>query len=135
MGETRPVSKERFMAVLENNNFKPFNEDGVIMIMTDAKSDLNLVEQLADKIGFTGSYGWRLRSKKAAATKTIVKEPIYTEEEKKEELRKAKEQDLFNLDFLEAIQNADWYDDNKKVLKEYSRFLDDPDAYMEMPRP
>ncbi len=49
--------------------------------------------------------------------------------EKTEKLRRAKDKDEYDLYFLEMVQNETWQDDKKRMLKEYSEFLDDKDAY------
>lgn len=47
---------------------------------------------------------------------------------KSKEYQRAKEQDDYLLDFLEATQNDNYSDDKK--LSEYKKYLDDPDKYM-----
>lgn len=55
--------------------------------------------------------------------------------EKKAQLQTAKNEDKWELDFLEYTQNEEWADrespkfDKKRMLKEYSEYLDDRDAY------
>ena len=55
--------------------------------------------------------------------------------EKTAKLSSAKNEDKWELDFLEYVQNEDWADDEspkfdkKRMLKEYSEYLDDREAY------
>lgn len=57
--------------------------------------------------------------------------------EKKAKLQSAKNEDKWELDFLELVQDEDWaphygareHFDKKRMLKEYSEYLDDRDAY------
>ena len=55
--------------------------------------------------------------------------------EKKAKLQSAKNEDKWELDFFEYVQNEDWADDEsprfdkKRMLKEYSEYLDDREAY------
>lgn len=55
--------------------------------------------------------------------------------EKTVKLSSAKNEDKWELDFLEYVQNEDWADstsprhDKKRMLKEYSEYLDDREAY------
>lgn len=55
--------------------------------------------------------------------------------EKTAKMQSAKNEDKWELDFLEYIQNEDWADDEsprfdkKRMLKEYSEYLDDREAY------
>ena len=50
---------------------------------------------------------------------------------KKEKLDRADKEGEYELDFLEYVQNEDFYEDydHKRMLKEYSEYLDDRDAY------
>lgn len=50
---------------------------------------------------------------------------------KKEKLNRADKEGEYELDFLEYVQNKDFYEDydHKRMLKEYSEYLDDRDAY------
>lgn len=55
--------------------------------------------------------------------------------EKTAKMQSAKNEDKWELDFLEFVQNEDWADDEsprfdkKRMLKEYSEYLDDREAY------
>ena len=51
--------------------------------------------------------------------------------EKQEKLDRADKEGEYELDFLEYVQNEDFYEDydHKRMLKEYSEYLDDRDAY------
>lgn len=131
------TDKYSFMAALSSHGYNPIDEGGCIMIVTPDKSDLDKMQEIAEKGGFAGngSYGWRkIKSEKtdAKGVKQESKgvEPVYSEEEKKVALQRARDLDRFDMNFLETIQNEEWYDDTKRVLKEYAVFLDDPDEYM-----
>lgn len=129
------MTKAGFMEVLANHGFKPINEDGCIMIITPNKEDHAKMEAIAKKCGYAGcgSYGWRkpkgVQSENNDSVKKVITEPIYSEEEKDRLMKKAIESDVYQLTFVEYIQNEEWYDDTKKVLKEYKKFLDDPEHY------
>lgn len=133
------IDKYSFMEVLKEHGFSPVDEDGCVMIITPNKEDKNKMQTLAEKCGYAGrgSYGWRkTRGAKpedrpiSQAQEPKTSEPVYSEEEKKVAMQRAKDFDMFELNFLETIQNEEWYDDTKRVLKEYVKFLDDPDEYM-----
>ena len=47
-----------------------------------------------------------------------------------EKLKKASSEGLYEIDFLETVQNEDWYDDKKKMLQEYDGYLEDRGYYM-----
>lgn len=51
--------------------------------------------------------------------------------EKQEKLDRADKEGEYELDFLEYVQNEDFYEDydHKRMMKEYSEYLDDRDAY------
>lgn len=59
---------------------------------------------------------------------------------KQESIRKAEKDDVYDLDFLEVTQNMRKADpgspiyDKKWALKEYSKYLDDPEEYMRQDR-
>lgn len=61
------MTKAIFMEKLKEAGFEPLNEDGVIMIRTDDKEDLDKMDEIADACGFTnrGSYGWGCRKVKS----------------------------------------------------------------------
>ena len=48
---------------------------------------------------------------------------------KKAKMDDARNNDRYEMPFLEYIQNEDWYNDNDRVLNEYSKYLDDREAY------
>lgn len=48
---------------------------------------------------------------------------------KNRKLSDARDNDMYDLDFLENVQNEHWYNDKKRMLKEYSDYLNDRDAY------
>ena len=50
---------------------------------------------------------------------------------KQERLNRAKKNDKWDMDFLETIQNTAFFEEGntKKMLTEYSKYLDDPDKY------
>lgn len=60
---------------------------------------------------------------------------VWNSKEKTESLKNAKDNDMWELDFLEYTQNEEWANslspkfDKKRMLKEYSEYLDDRDAY------
>lgn len=54
---------------------------------------------------------------------------IFKTQRKKEEISRAKKEDMYSIDFLEAVQNADWYGNKNKMINEYSKYLDDPEKY------
>ena len=47
-----------------------------------------------------------------------------------EKLKKASSEGLYEIDFLETVQNEDWYEDKKKMLQEYDGYLEDRGYYM-----
>lgn len=55
----------------------------------------------------------------------------YLKEHKQEFLDSAKEEEMWNIDFIEFTQNDVRNNDVKWLLKEYSKFLDDPDVWLE----
>ena len=54
------MTKPAFMECLEREGFKPFMEDGCVMISTSNKEDLKKMYDLAEKYGYDNSYGWRM---------------------------------------------------------------------------
>ena len=61
-------------------------------------------------------------------TDTVVKGGTSKDATKALSMQKAKENDVYDLTFLEVTQNKGL--DDKTALKEYSKFLDDPHKYM-----
>ena len=59
-------NKAAFMEKLSSAGFEPINEKGCIMVTSDSKLDINLVQTIADRCGYDGSYGWRLKTNKPA---------------------------------------------------------------------
>ena len=55
----------------------------------------------------------------------------YYNSHKQELLTKAKEKDSWDLDFMEWTQNDPRESDTKYLLKEYSKYLDDPEKWLE----
>lgn len=47
-----------------------------------------------------------------------------------EKLKKASSEGLYEIDFLETVQNEDWYEDKKKMLQEYDGYLENRGYYM-----
>ena len=138
------IDKYSFMEVLKEQGFSPVDEDGCVMIITPNKDDSSRLYSIAESCGYDGkgSYGWRKTKDSKAESKQIEKastvlettEPVYSEEEKRVAMQRARDLDKFDMNFLETIQNEEWYDDTKRVLKEYAKFLDDPDEYMTTPK-
>lgn len=60
----------------------------------------------------------------------------YTESQKESKLKTAKEKDMYDLNFLEAIQNSKILDQGNKTAidRQYKIYLDDPDAYWDKAR-
>lgn len=56
----------------------------------------------------------------------------YSESEKTAKLDRAENNDMWDLDFLESVQNSEMLhnNDTKAMLNEYTRYLDDPYKYM-----
>jgi len=60
---------------------------------------------------------------------------VWNSEEKTESLKNARDNDMWELDFLEYTQNEEWADstspkfDKERMLKEYSEYLDDRYKY------
>lgn len=60
---------------------------------------------------------------------------VWDSKEKTEALKNARANDKWELDFLEYVQNEEWADslsptfNKKRMLKEYSEYLDDREAY------
>lgn len=52
---------------------------------------------------------------------------------KESQLKAAREKGEYDLDFMEVISNDSVFEDNneKEMLKEYSKYLDDPDKWMQ----
>ena len=138
------MDKYSFMEVLSKHGFSPVDEDGCVMIITPNKDDSSKLYSIAESCGYDGkgSYGWRKsKSAKTEEKPNVVgdptepeEEPVYSEEEKRVAMQRARDLDKFDMNFLETIQNEEWYDDTKRVLKEYAKFLDDPDEYMTTPK-
>lgn len=55
----------------------------------------------------------------------------YTKEQQKQFLDDAKNKDLWDMDFMEAVQNTEaaYNDDTKTLLREYAKYLDHPHQY------
>lgn len=73
-------------------------------------------------------------SKASNPSKDVTAEGKFTDSYKKSALQKAKDSDVYNIDFLEAVQNkpylhADTPQRQKTLLSEYERFLEDPRNY------
>ena len=66
--------------------------------------------------------------------KKVTSRDIFSDSYKKSALQKAKDSGMYNIDFLEAVQNkpymhADTPERKKMLLSEYKRFLNDPENY------
>lgn len=46
-----------------------------------------------------------------------------------DQYHRAADEGSYELDFLETVQNEKWYNDKKRMLKEYAEYLNDRDAY------
>ena len=59
------------------------------------------------------------------------KKKQYTNQNKEQLMSNAKNNNMYDLDFLESIQNSKiaYDNDTKAILKEYSKYLDDPEKY------
>ena len=80
---------------------------------------------------------WRdrdFRDRYQAAVKedNAAGKPKYSESEKKRMMDNAVKKDSYNIDFLETVQNdIVLRNGGKELQKEYKKFLDNPDKYME----
>lgn len=76
------IDKCSFMAALSSHGYNPIDEGGCIMIVTPDKSDLDKMQEIAEKGGFAGngSYGWR----KVKSEKTAIKQANTSEDESDE---------------------------------------------------
>lgn len=58
-------------------------------------------------------------------------DPEYKQRRKQSRLQNARTNDKYDTDFMEAVQNSEIFanHDKKALLKEYSKYLDDPEKY------
>lgn len=75
----------------------------------------------------SSDYAKRLRS--LMTDKKLSNVSSKNSNSKEGKIERAKKEDKFDTDFLEATQNKDWFDDHDKMVSEYSKYLDDPKKY------
>ena len=74
-------------------------------------------------------YSFKNRKKNTKEEARLDKQYEEIKARKKELLDNASRKDRFTTDFMERVQNEDFLDNHKKMVEEYSNYLDDPKNY------
>lgn len=96
-------------------------------LMAKAQSNLAKNEGLLDQLGKKATAA--IQTTPGQAKANAAKNEAKRQEFKKEALSRAKNTGMYDMNFLEAVQNKDWYDNDQKMLSEYSKYLDNPEKY------
>lgn len=96
-------------------------------LMAKAQSNLAKNEGFLDQLGKKATAA--IQATPGQAKANAAKYEVKRQEFKKEALNRAKNTGMYDMNFLEAVQNKDWYDNDQKMLSEYSKYLDNPEKY------